>query len=207
MAILSHYTAKFQHLHRASHPTLGRAPHKPILLLTILDMLDQGLLSDNLVRITPELVAAFRLRWRSLVPPNTRQERIVLPFRYLAFDGFWHLVKNGIVVPPARLGDSPSLIQLTNEVDGGKLSDDLWEIAQHAEVRAVLRQLLLETYFHDAAPTVAQVSVADAMTLEAERLIGEAQAKFRLRKPRSDAQVRRAVYPPCFISESCQIYL
>ena len=60
---LLHYVQRFAHLRRGPHSSARLAPHKPILLLAILDMVEHDLLQENLVRITPELVCAFRTQW------------------------------------------------------------------------------------------------------------------------------------------------
>lgn len=44
-------------------------PHKPVLLLVVLDLLDRGQLTKNEIRLTPELVNTFKrhfetVRWR-----------------------------------------------------------------------------------------------------------------------------------------------
>ena len=69
--MLEQYLIRFSRLNRAPNARLGRAPHKAILLLTLLDAVDQGLISENFVPITVELAALFRQHWETLVPPGT----------------------------------------------------------------------------------------------------------------------------------------
>jgi predicted restriction endonuclease len=121
---LRKYIGIFRDLHRNQNPKWGMAPHKPVLLLAVIDEIERGDIRDNFIELTPELVAAFRAYWRVLVPPDTWLEKIVNPFRFMVQDGFWELVKNGVPVSTQSLGYNPTIRQLTTEVDGAQLSDD-----------------------------------------------------------------------------------
>lgn len=45
----------------------GKAPHKPILLITLLELMDKGIVMDNRFRIDADLVGIFQENWRLLV--------------------------------------------------------------------------------------------------------------------------------------------
>jgi len=90
------YTKAFENLRvDSSHAKqLGsKAPHKPILLLSVIDNIENGEISTNKVFITPELVSRFRTNWACLVQEDYRPE-ITLPFYHLKNekDEYWHLV-------------------------------------------------------------------------------------------------------------------
>ena len=195
---LEKYLHRFASLNRAPHPRLGRAPHKPILLLTLLDAVEQGLIHENSVPITPELAALFRQHWQALVTPGTWQEKMNMPFRHLLHDGFWELIKDGQPQTAAMVGEPSSLLQLVLRVDGGRFSSDLWMLLQDPVARTALRSQLLQTYFADAGqlPTI---QPADILAQEAARLLTEASAKFRIRPPRDEQDagefVRHALFP------------
>jgi putative restriction endonuclease len=70
--------------------THGQAPHKPILLLSVLDLFAQGRISINLIEITPELGELFAVYWSKVMPPE-RRGNLALPFFHLRSSGFWHL--------------------------------------------------------------------------------------------------------------------
>ena len=195
---LEEYLVNFARLNRAAHPSLGRAPHKPVLLLALLDAVDQGLVKNNFVSITPELAALFRQHWRALVLPGTWQEKMNLPFRHLLHDGFWELIKDDQPQTAKMVGEPSSLLQLAQRVDGGRFSPDLWMLLQDPMARAALRSQLLQTYFADAKLATA-VQPADVLAREAARLLTEASAKFRIRPPREEEDtgvfVRHALFP------------
>lgn len=141
---------------RWSDFTRNRAPHKPLLLLSVLDLFEQGLIQSNLIELTPDLGDLFTRYWADVMPPD-RQGNLALPFFHLRSDGFWHLVaspgKEGILSPAAQIR---SLSQLRDTIAGARLDDDLYGFLQVPEPRATLRAVLVETYF---APEVRAVLV------------------------------------------------
>ena len=46
----------------------GRAPHKPLLLLAVLDLLEAGHLNDGWVMRSPDLVVRFQNYWPIVYP-------------------------------------------------------------------------------------------------------------------------------------------
>src|ERR1017187_10377220 len=88
MESLVKYLKYFKKLHiDRSH---GVAPHKPILLISILQAFQSGLINTRKIYITPELVALFKTNWNSLVATN-HVCRISYPFYYLKSEKFWKL--------------------------------------------------------------------------------------------------------------------
>ena len=45
----------------------GKAPHKSVLLLALVQEVEEGRITDNKVYITPELLASFKEIWSKLV--------------------------------------------------------------------------------------------------------------------------------------------
>jgi putative restriction endonuclease len=46
----------------------GIAPHKPILLLAVLKAFDEGLIIENRIEPSPELINLFNGYWATLTP-------------------------------------------------------------------------------------------------------------------------------------------
>ena len=57
-------------LKRATHrnKVYGKAPHKVVLLLAVVEQIEAGNITDNKIYITADLVAAFQKIWLKLVP-------------------------------------------------------------------------------------------------------------------------------------------
>lgn len=94
---LSTYIRQFTKLRRGQSSvwtadTQYRAPHKPFLLLTILDLFAQGRIQSNLIEISAELGESFAGYWRIVIPH--RRGNIALPFFHLRSSPFWHLIPN-----------------------------------------------------------------------------------------------------------------
>ncbi len=127
-----------------SEVTAHQAPHKPILLLCVLDLFDSGEIRENLVEITDDLAALFSRYWERALPFNHRGN-LALPFFHLQGDGFWHLLprheNNG-------LGSQiTSLPRLQEEIIGARLDEDLYDLLRLKENRDLLRGILIEAYF------------------------------------------------------------
>jgi putative restriction endonuclease len=65
---LPYYIHCFKHLKRDMKN--GGAPHKPILLLSVIRLFENGLFTDNRIYVLPELVASFKANWAKLVVTN-----------------------------------------------------------------------------------------------------------------------------------------
>jgi predicted restriction endonuclease len=49
-----------------------RAPHKPILLLSVMDLIAEGSVTANFIEFTPDLVEPFSLYWAKVMPRDRR---------------------------------------------------------------------------------------------------------------------------------------
>ena len=126
--------------------THGRAPHKPFLLLSILDLIAQGSLQTNLIEITPELGDLFSAYWSKIMPEH--RGNMALPFYHLKSSSFWHLIPvpgKEMVLENAQQVDT--LSQLQKLVLGAKFDDDLFRFLQVEETRNILQTAIIQTYF------------------------------------------------------------
>ena len=127
--------------------TAFRAPHKPFLLLSIIDLFTQARLTANLIEITPELGELFAAYWDKIMPLE-RRGNLALPFFHLRSSKFWHLIPvSGHEESLASVGSVNSLGQLQKLVIGASLDEELYGLLQDGEARDVLRTVLIETYF------------------------------------------------------------
>ena len=124
--------------------TAHQAPHKPLLLLCVLDLFDSGEVSSNLVEITDDLTEMFGRYWERVLPFG-RPGNLALPFFHLQGDGFWRLLPRHENV---RIGSQiTSLTRLREEVIGARLDEELFDLMRSEENRDRLRSVLIETYF------------------------------------------------------------
>jgi len=183
--MVAHYIQRFARLRTDASParwpaiTRHRAPHKPLLLLAVMDLFAQGTITSNLIELTPDLGELFTLYWARVMPPD-RHGNIALPFFHLRSDGFWHLVpRPGKEAVLAAARQIRSVHQLRDTVLGARLDDELYTLLRIEESRNVLRTVLIETYFApDMQPALAEQG---AINLEAfhysQALLEQARAQ------------------------------
>jgi putative restriction endonuclease len=82
----------------------GLAPHKPLLLLVVLEMAEQGLLPEKSLPLTPELAFRFYSCWGIVAHRRTQRPDVRFPFHHLQSDGFWSaMTEDGKSSPDDRL--------------------------------------------------------------------------------------------------------
>jgi putative restriction endonuclease len=127
----------------------GPAPHKPVLLLTIIDMIDKGQITCRTIEITPELVLSFKTHW-SLLVDTQYVVNLALPFYHLSNEpaGFWHLTPNPGYEKSLELGRK-SFNSLVQVIDHADIEQDLYELLTDMDNRNLFINILLQTYFPD----------------------------------------------------------
>jgi putative restriction endonuclease len=156
---LDYYLRLFSHLRTDrtggwNEATCNQAPHKPFLLLSVLDLFSQGDIRTNFIQITPELGEIFAAYW-SKVMPIERRGNFALPFFHLRSSGFWHLAPvpgEEAVVKQARQIDT--LTRLRKIILGVQLDDELYELLQSKENRIIFRTAIIQSYFADQFHTL-----------------------------------------------------
>ncbi len=125
----------------------GIAPHKPILLLSVLQAYLNNLIKSQRINITPEIVALFKTNWSLLV--STQHDcRISYPFYYLKSEKFWHLIpKSGFENIDEMGSIMKNFSNLNAAVEFAVINDDLFFLMQDKRSNSILTQFLLDEYF------------------------------------------------------------
>jgi len=125
----------------------GAAPHKPILLLSVLQTFQNGIADNQRIYITPELVALFKSNWSSLVTSN-HDCRFALPFYHLTSDKFWRLIpKTGFENILQLSASMRRFANLNAAVDCAIIEEELCELMRDKKSNEMLIQFLLDEYF------------------------------------------------------------
>jgi len=126
------------------------APHKPVLLLTLMRAMELGLVSENKFLITDDIIGLFYNYWKELVRSN-HTAKFYLPFYHLANDGsgIWQIQKlPGFEANALTSSNSiKSLSALRQYVAYGKLRDDVFMQWIDPVQRELARKHLLNRYF------------------------------------------------------------
>lgn len=139
-------------------------PHKPALLLSILELLDRGLIRENKIPLSPELIHTFK-HYFAVVRQEDDKPTIENPFYFLAGDGFWQLLPKGggrLLYEPGKASGAPTIKALREAY--GRFDEDLWKsIISEPHARHQLREALIARYFPEHRDQVAALAGAEAI--------------------------------------------
>lgn len=130
---------------RWSALTCHCAPHKPFLLLSILDLIGSGSISNNFIEPGFELAESFSRYWQKVMPLGTSSS-MSYPFYHLDTSDFWQLQpqpgcthRRGLTVGSVK--------RLRELYLGAKFADDLWPFLLKEVTREQFRAKLISTFF------------------------------------------------------------
>ena len=144
----AYYVQKFTRLHRDEIPgrwtrtTTNKAPHKPLLLISVADLYVDQPNRSNSVSLNESLQNRFEKYW-SFIFDSQRKSTVALPFYHLKSDGFWHLIPVAVVPESCR----KSFAALKTAVNGASLDDELHKLLSEPRWASHLRSVLITTYF------------------------------------------------------------
>lgn len=152
MNYLLHYLHKLTRLRVDTTYQEGvkiESPYKPALLLAVLEGVEEGLIQDNRILITPELIAAFKAYCHLLSPgPAYAASPFQLPFFHLRSSGLWHLhARPGQELVLTASKSVRSFGHLRDVMAYASLDAALWELLLQPLHREEIRQALLVRYF------------------------------------------------------------
>jgi putative restriction endonuclease len=114
----------------------GTAPHKPLMLLTVIDLIESGDVPDGWVHYDVRLVSRFRDYWELVQERQRNSADIPMPFHALGGDGVWQRF--------TREGQ-PSLAKATTRLC--HLDPELFGGLQDPDFRRKVRETLIAIYF------------------------------------------------------------
>ncbi len=155
---LDQYCRQFSNLTRApgqvwGEATRSRAPHKPLLLLAVMDLVARGVLTSRFISITAELVELNELftdYWRCIVPVR-QTSSIAFPFSRLHREPFWRLIPipNQEITGPI-INSISTVTQLRNFALGAEMDDELFLHMSSFAGRQALATALLCSCFSES---------------------------------------------------------
>lgn len=146
---LTKYIHQFTKLRRSQ--AKGGAPHKPILLLSVIDLFEKQIYHSNEIRLIPELVSTFKSIWSALVFTE-HHANFSLPFYHLSSSNFWNLIpNNGCEVWIASKTSMRSFRNLRTAVKYAKIDPALTQLLKEKSTRDSLKAAILNTYFPKSA--------------------------------------------------------
>ena len=146
MEALQKYLKAFSKLKRGV-TKYGLAPHKPVMLISVLQGFESGLINENKIYITPELVFLFKSNWTNLIKTN-HVCNFALPFFHLKGEKFWKIIpKQGFESIIVIKESISSFSEINAIADYVVLNDVLYNLVKKSYDNLILQQFILDTYF------------------------------------------------------------
>ena len=144
------YIEAFKNL-RTNNKYGRKSPSKAVLMLTVIELFEKSILTDNEICYDDKLKSMFLKVWNRVLPDEPLfHSDAYLPFWYLQNDSFWHIIPNrGKEDILSLMRDSnikPSEAKLNDSVKCAELDDDLFFLMTIPSGRSSLKRVLLETY-------------------------------------------------------------
>jgi putative restriction endonuclease len=162
-------------------------PHKPVLLLSILELLDRGVIRENSVPLNDELVATFK-RYFEAVRERDDKPTIENPFYFLSGDKFWRIIPKGgseALYCEGYASGAPSVAQLRRQKVAGQFDEGLWALMSDGVARHQLREALIARYFPERRDALAALLLKNPIA-EKPNVLNE-------EPPGRDAAFRRTI--------------
>lgn len=161
---LQYYSNLFAHLHTAKR--FGRpAPHKAILLLSVIDLVENGTIKSPHIPLSDELIKAFDDNWkRYLGALKLFTPDICKPFYHMQHEPFWCLREKEEAYSMMAAESSPTLHNaekkdlpqgrytakaMRSAFCWAEIDPALFHLLQNQESRGHLRVILISTYLQN----------------------------------------------------------
>jgi len=135
-----------------------QAPHKPLMVLSVLELLNRGRLNSLAVEPSVELEALFN-QLASIVYPDVQLGHMSLPFFHLENDGFWRLVPKmpGLEIPERSRATT---VNLRTYVSHAEIRHDFYVALLQAEKRREAAGVVLDCYFAEETSRLLRASLS-----------------------------------------------
>jgi putative restriction endonuclease len=170
---LTFYLHKIQKL-RIDRSRDTPAPHKPVLLLAVIDLIEQGTISVNRIEPSPQLVETYLSYFAQV---GAGLPRPYLPFYHLKTSGFWHLhaqpdQQNTLAATKAFT----SMSQLAGVVAYASFDDELFALLLEPETRELIRQTIIDAHLSTHRTAIESIFQTSQQITDVARLL-ERQAE------------------------------
>lgn len=155
------YIDQLTSLHTAKKLGLP-APHKAVLLLSVIDLVERGVITTNRIELTEQLEHTFEQVWKRYVGVSiVFQPKVATPFWHMQGEPFWNLyLNNGKELDSIT---SPYSIKRLRENTYAIIDADLLQLMRDETERVKLRVVLISTYLHRQISAIDKTLVAIAL--------------------------------------------
>ena len=133
----------------------GDAPHQPVLLLTVIEMIEQEQIEINEIPPSPHLVETYLKYWNNI---TDRKPNPALPFFHLKNRSFWHHHPNpGYEKALEVVTQIKTFTQLRKIISHASLDQELFKLLKQPLKREVLRKALIDKYLSDRLDDIQRI--------------------------------------------------
>ena len=132
------------------------SPCKPLLILSVIDMVANGSRQENFIEPSFELAATYNRYWEIIAPPNL-DSKLATTFMDLEDDDFWEMTGQDIARSSQPIN---TMRKLQKSYVGAKMHADIFPLLTTGSSRKKLRETLITTYFAaDIHPALLDVAL------------------------------------------------
>ncbi|MFN4952882.1 MAG: HNH endonuclease, partial [Aphanizomenon sp.] len=141
---LAYYCECFSNLKVYKTQKKGDALNKPILLLSVIDLITQNVITDKNIYISDDLIETFKRYWQVIASSPFKGSDFALPFFHLKNDKckFWHLKYSA----EYEGGRPQSIPKIREDVNYAFLDDELFTLIQDESTRKELIDALVSSW-------------------------------------------------------------
>lgn len=129
-----------------------KASHKPLLLLSIIQLMEDGVIVDNKIPPVQILKLKFDFLWDKYIIHDTHFSKAVwTPYWHLMNEPFWHFKPIAtqesldILIEESK-GQTASIGKIRDVVDYAYFDEELYTILQQDFLQHLFKKLLIDTY-------------------------------------------------------------
>jgi putative restriction endonuclease len=130
----------------------GKAPYQPLLLLSVIELIEQNLIQENKIYLSLELISTFA-KFRSQLSPSNYQADLAQPFFFLTrckkpFRPFWFLEPQAGFENILDSGFKLNRLSLLRKhIKYAKLDEELFNLLKSPINRSALVGVIVSTWF------------------------------------------------------------
>lgn len=140
--MLQYYCKLLQKLHTAVISG-QKAPHKAILLLSVIELIEEKTISSPCITLSDELIVRFNSNWKSYVHSDKFSPTITTPFWHLQNESFWRL--NTYDGSELKKTYSEKYLR---ECTFAIIDINLFELLSEHDNSSVFKDVIQKTYLH-----------------------------------------------------------
>ena len=172
MKTLTYYKGKFASLRMKANRKGPSSPHKVALLLAVIDLMEQGQMTENKIWFDEQLKVAFKIQFRKLASKNDRC-RPHNPFFHLRTEGFWHhRLKIGRDAAYEKISKVGGPGHIDSDILYAYLDDALYKYLRRSPARELLREALRQNLSNRMRDSIMETGNQCSL-LECEALVAD----------------------------------